>query len=403
MLQTITEAVALDATKTGAGRIRIKIIDAGEGSSGDYPANTIEQAVKDGVFAKGLHMYADHPGANESYDRPERTIRDLAAVLDTDAVYVPEESAAYAEAKVFPQWREVIEEMADDIGVSIRASAEVEDKDGKRTITRLLHAESVDFVTKAGRGGKITEVLESARVTRRAISHGVAEATANQTREMLSRAVTDAHGGANRYTYVRDFDEANVWFSASSDFDEGSKIWQRGYTVNDTAVTLTGEPVEVRSETRYVPVSAPEPAAESAPKDSPSNPAGVTENRKGSTVTTTNIEESELSALRESASRATALEADNKVLRQTTAESIVSEAFAGIEAPRTTARIIEAFTASGSTMTTDELRTEATESAAEWKVAHGEGTVSGVGDTAAVTESKTITDDDIVAALNGGK
>lgn len=75
----ITEAVNLSATATpakGPGRIRIKIIDAGEGSSGNYPAETIEQAVKDNVFGKGLHMYADHPSATENYDRPERTIKE---------------------------------------------------------------------------------------------------------------------------------------------------------------------------------------------------------------------------------------------------------------------------------------------------------------------------------------
>ena len=99
MPQLISESVSLSATPVAkSGRIRIKIIDAGKGSSGDYPASTIEAAVKDKVFAKGLHMYADHPSVTENFDRPERTIKDLAAVLETDAVWVAEENAAYAEA-----------------------------------------------------------------------------------------------------------------------------------------------------------------------------------------------------------------------------------------------------------------------------------------------------------------
>lgn len=399
MSKLITESVALNATKVGSGRIRIKIIDAGEGSSGNYPAETIETAVKDGIFAKGLHMYADHPGVTENYDRPERTIRDLAAVLDTDAVYVPEEQAAYAEAKVFPQWREVIEEMAKDIGVSIRASAEVEDKDGTRTITRLLHAESVDFVTKAGRGGAITEVLESFRAVKRAIGHGVSEATANDTREWLRSAVSAAHGGDEIYVWVRDFDEANVWFEKSG--DDGESLYQQAYTLDGNTAALAGDPIPVRIETRYVPIAA---ASEST--DSPPNPAGATENRKEPTVATTNIEESELSVLRADASRAAALEAENKALRESAvkadAAKIVAEAFDGIDAPRTIARLAESYklTDDGQLDKTA-LTAEAEESAAEWKAAHGEGAVSGVGDTTSVTESKTRTDDDIINALGG--
>ena len=402
MAKLITESVALNATKVGSGRIRIKIIDAGEGSSGSYPAETIEAAVKDGIFAKGLHMYADHPGATENYDRPERTIRDLAAVLDTDAVYVPEEQAAYAEAKVFPQWREVISEMANDIGVSIRGTAEVDDSSGKRVITKLVTMESVDFVTKEGRGGKITEVLESFRAATRAIGHGVAEATANDTREWLRSAVSAAHGGDEIYVWVRDFDEANVWFEKAG--DDGESLYQQAYTLDGNTAALAGDPIPVRIETRYVPIAA---ASEST--DSPSNPAGVTENRKEPTVATTNIEESELSALRADASRAAALEADNKALRESAvkadAAKIVAEAFDGIDAPRTIARLAESYklTESGQ-LAAEALKAVAEESAAEWKVAHGAGSVSGVGNTASVQEArKNITDDDIVAALNGGK
>lgn len=396
MPKIITESVALNAAKAGSGRIRIKIIDAGEGSSGTYPADTLKLAAEEKVFAAGLHMYADHPGATESFDRPERTIKDLAAVLETDAEYVADEEALYAEAKVFPHWREAITEMAKDIGVSIRASAEVDDSQGGRTINRLVHAESVDFVTKAGRGGKIAEVLESAR--------RVIEATANDTREYLNAAVKDAATG--RYAWVRDFDDSTVWYAVYGE-DDAEHIYQQSYTLDGNTATLTGDPVEVRIETRFVPVA---PAAEAAaPSDSPSNPAGVTENRKEPTVATTNIEESELSALRADASRAAALEAENRTLRESAlkdaAAKIVAEAFDGIEAPKTMARLTESYTVKeDGTLDADALRAEATESAAEWRAAHGEGTVRGIGDStgpAAVAESKSRTDDDIISALNG--
>jgi hypothetical protein len=398
MPQLIRESVSLSATPVAkSGRIRIKIIDAGAGSSGNYPAETIENAVKDKIFAKGLHMYADHPGVTENFDRPERTIKDLAAVLETDAEWVAEESAAYAEARVFPHWREVITEMADDIGVSIRASAEVEDgKDGLRTITKLIHAESVDFVTKAGRGGKIAEVLESARA--------VVEATANDTREWLQAAVKA--GAGERYAYVRDFDDTNVWYASWA--DDSERLYQQGYTLNGNTATLTGDPIEVRVETSYVPIT---PAAEAA-KDSAPNPAAVTENQEEATMAT--IDDKELADLRESASRATTAEAASTTAteRATRAETalnlandkaaaaVVESAFtaAGITAPKTAARLSKGYPVDESgVLDTKALTDEIAESLAELQAANGAGTVRGLGDT--VTESKTITDDDVVNAL----
>lgn len=395
MPQIIAESVSLaTAPAAKSGRIRIKIIDAGQGSSGNYPASTIEAAVKDKVFAKGLHMYADHPGITENFDRPERTIKDLAAVLETDAEWVPEESAAYAEAKVFPHWREVISEMAEDIGVSIRASAEVEDGKSGRTITKLIHAESVDFVTKAGRGGRIAEVLESARAT---------EATANDTREWLQAAIKNNSDG---YSYVRDFDDTNVWYASWADDTE--RLYQQGYTLNGNTATLTGDPIEVRVETSYVPIT---PAAEAA-KDSAPNPAAVTENQEEATMAT--IDDKELADLRESASRATTAEAEitTATERATRAEAglteandaaaaaVVEAAFnaAGLSAPKTAARLSKGYPLKeNGVLDAEALATDVAESIAELQVANGAGTVRGLGDT--VTESKTITDDDVVNAL----
>ena len=83
------------------------------------------------------------------------------------------------------------------------------------------------------------------------------------------------------------------------------------------------------------------------------------------------------------------------------AAKIVAEAFDGIEAPKTIARLAESYklTADGA-LDTEALTAEATESAAEWRVSHGEGTVTGLGDTT-VTESTTRTAADIISALNG--
>lgn len=400
MAKLITEAVSLSASPLAkAGRIRIKIIDAGKGSSGNYPAKTIENAVKDKVFAKGLHMYADHPGATESFDRPERTIKDLAAVLETDAEWVPAENAAYAEAKVFPHWREVISEMADDIGVSIRASAEVEDTASGRTITKLIHAESVDFVTKAGRGGKIAEVLESARAV---------EATANDTREWLQAAVKA--GAGERYAYVRDFDDSNVWYASWA--DDSERLYQQGYTLNGNTATLTGDPIEVRVVTSYVPIT---PAAEAA-KNVPSNPAGLTQPNdvKETNMGKIEVDESAHTAAVEASGRVPALEAENADLKaklkeaakkdnDATAAAVVAEAFSGIEAPATVKLLASTYTRTAEgAVDTAALKAKAEEAAAEIAASFGAGQVRGVGHTVTATESAEPGDADILSTLKGG-
>lgn len=403
-MKTIHESLSLSATPLKGNRIRIKIIDAGEGSSGIYPGSTIKLAAEENVFKAGLHMYADHPTAQEGYDRPERTIKDLAAVLETDAVHVPEESALYADAKVFPNWREAIAEMADSIGVSIRASAEISESEtgGKPTIERIVEAFSVDFVTKAGRGGRIAEVLESAGSAERAVERGVEEATANDTRELLLASLRAA-AGEDAYLWVRDFDAANVWYSAE---DDG--LYQRSYTLDGDTITLSGEPVPVVARTSYVPIQA---ATEAASEDSPSVPAGVTENGKGPIVATTNIEESALADLQAKASRVAALEADNQALsrRLLTADAlkIVGEAFDGITAPKTIARLAEsAPVREDGTLDEEALKADAVEAAAEWRVGQGEGTVRGLGETnpatpAAQESAEEPSDADIVTVLKG--
>lgn len=402
----ITEAVNLTASTPKTGRIKLRIIDQGKGTSGTYPAATLEAAAKDKIFAKGTHMYADHMSATEAFDRPEGSIKNLAGVLESDAVY--EDGALYAEAKVFPAWRDILDpEVFEHIGVSIRASAEVDEARGERTVTKLVHAESVDFVTKAGRGGRVMEVIESARVNTRAIRHGVAEATANDTREWLQSAVkASLDGDDSRWAWVRDFDDTNVWYEA--DGEDGTHTYQQGYTLSGNTAELTGDPVEVRVETRYTPITSA-PADES--KSPLPVPAGVQEKKEAATMATTTIEEAELATLRENASRATAAEAElkaerearaaeTKAARKTLAESIVAEAF-GEDAP---AFIVESaqLLAESENFDPEKLRTSATEAAAKIAEAGGAGTPRGVGESAPKeTELTTESADKAIAQAFG--
>ena len=156
------------------GTVPIRIIAPGWGSSGYYAPAMLE---RDGpnIFTSGLHMYLDHPSVSEADDRPERSVRDLAGRLVSDARWDAEGPAGpglYAEAEVFAPYRDVIGEIAPHIGVSIRASGTVSEGEAEgragRLVDRLVAAESVDWVTRAGAGGQVVTMLESARAARAA-------------------------------------------------------------------------------------------------------------------------------------------------------------------------------------------------------------------------------------------
>lgn len=163
-LVPLTEkAVGVDNT------IKLKIIQAGHGSSGYYPADMLK---RDGprVFKAGTHMHLDHPSVSEEAERPERSITTLAGTLTSDAKWDDNGAAGpglYAEAKVRSDLAPLIEELAPSIGVSIRAMGKARQGQvaGKpaRIIDAIGEAKSVDFVTIPGAGGSILQLVESAR------------------------------------------------------------------------------------------------------------------------------------------------------------------------------------------------------------------------------------------------
>jgi hypothetical protein len=275
-------------------------------------------------------MFLDHPTESEEYDRPERSLRDLAAVLVEDATWDPDVDGGtlVAEAQVFGPFVDALtdEQFAKAIGVSIRGWSdttigEAEGRKG-RIVTQLIEADSVDFVTKAGRGGSILQVLESARperVIERAVAHGVSEATANDTREALYQALLEEYGAEKTWVWVRDFDETTVWFTVETPDESGT--WQDTYELDDDGhAVLSGSPVEVRPRTEYVPVA---PAAESGGNKNVPAPAGrPNPNPTEDTMGTIQVDEAEHGRLTEAAGRVQALESerDQANERATTAE-----------------------------------------------------------------------------------
>jgi hypothetical protein len=164
------------ATEATAGRRqRIELITPGWGSSAYYPPEVLEAAGAAGVFPAGTHMYMDHRRGDGSRvdERGNRSVRDLAAVLAEAAVWDPTAGedglgALVAESTVFAPYSDLLgnPEFTDAIGVSVIAVAEVETgtAEGRRgTIVRqIVEGRSCDFVTRAGRGGRIVQILESA-------------------------------------------------------------------------------------------------------------------------------------------------------------------------------------------------------------------------------------------------
>ena len=151
------------------GTIPVKVIAPGWGSSGYYSPEVLE---RDGpkVFTPGVKMFWNHPTAVEESDRPEGDLNALAAELTSPAKWDangPQGAGLYADAKVFGPYREAVDELAEHIGVSIRASgkATAGEAEGQRgaIIQEITNARSIDFVTAPGAGGRIIQMFEAAR------------------------------------------------------------------------------------------------------------------------------------------------------------------------------------------------------------------------------------------------
>lgn len=166
MTTTITEVGTAAPIRTGPGRVKLRIIDEGVGSSGVYTAETLAQAAKDHALPRGTQVHLNHDSASDRMDRPEGDLRNLVGVLTEDA-YV-EGDALVAEARIGSAWRDWIDDFGEFVGVSISAAAEVAQESGQTIVKKILpHPfNRADLVTVPGRGGRIADVLEAAtRIT----------------------------------------------------------------------------------------------------------------------------------------------------------------------------------------------------------------------------------------------
>lgn len=173
--EELSEALAIAPLREGAvrpdGTFQAKLIGPGWGASGYYAPEILE---RDGpaVFPAGTLMLWNHPTAVEEAERPEGDMNALAARTTSAPKYLPngpKGPGLYAEAKVYEDYRQRVNEKGPDTGLSIRADGDyklgaAEGREGK-IITRIrpssMSLTSVDFVTVPGAKGGVVPLAES--------------------------------------------------------------------------------------------------------------------------------------------------------------------------------------------------------------------------------------------------
>lgn len=415
-----SRALTAEAVTGQPGRFRIELITPGWGSSGYYSPQVLEAAGRAGVFGAGTKQYIDHPSYSEAQDRPERSVRDIAGVLLEAAHWDDAAQALVADAQVFGPYREILAEMKDAIGVSIRAAATVEhgEADGRtgQIITELVEGISVDFVTDAGRGGRIAQVIESAR------------ARMELTREAALSRVAEAR---NVGTWI----ESRLHLSLTQIADE---MFGDGRLTREERIALSGAVGDgLTAFTAALEQSAPqlyardlwaepEQVVAAATESVPVLPAGQSTTQESEEDTMPEIAEAELTRLREDAGRVQTLESERDAaarraeeaehrLREAdarnTARPIATEVVGASESlpPSTRTRVVEAavagvqlredgtFDEAAFRTAVEAARTQAETELAEAMQAAGAGRVRGVGHTTSTGSEQAVTEADLDA------
>lgn len=163
------EVLELTEAGSGGATAKITIISAGKGSMGWYTEEALKQAAKDGIFNAGTQMFLNHQTREEFNARPEGDVTKLVGKLTGKAEYVEgtngKPGRLVAPASVYPEFKPFVSARKEDIGLSVRVGVEpsTEIREGVPVVKKMLYARSVDYVTRAGRGGKIEEMYESFR------------------------------------------------------------------------------------------------------------------------------------------------------------------------------------------------------------------------------------------------
>jgi regulator of replication initiation timing len=135
-----------------------------QGSSGYYPAEVLR---RDGpkAFPAGTHIYFDHPSETEEADLPERSVLKIAGYLLDDATFeeAAEGRGLFSRIQFTEKAKPIAKDLYPVLGLSIRAAGQIEETEtGQRIVRSIEHGLSVDLVTRAGAGGRLVAMTESA-------------------------------------------------------------------------------------------------------------------------------------------------------------------------------------------------------------------------------------------------
>jgi vacuolar-type H+-ATPase subunit E/Vma4 len=149
------EAASAQKTKDGL-KVRIRLMSAGQGSSGYYPEAMLQEVGTE-VFPAGTKLFYNHPSKQER--ESHRDVRLIWGKTLTDAEYVEAEKALYAEAYVFEKDVEFISQIMGDVDLSIEAAGGLDDNGD--VLLEYAPTNAVALVPVGGRDGKITELIEA--------------------------------------------------------------------------------------------------------------------------------------------------------------------------------------------------------------------------------------------------
>ena len=146
-----------ESVKGSKNTFNVRIIRAGQGSSGFYTPEVLKE---DGptAFPKGTHCFLGHTENGSPY----RTAEHIVGTLQADPVWVEEEEALYAPVKFTTRGMRIVEELKDDVGMSINAGGRVSEDGVVEAITYHPN-NAIDLVPRAGAGGAILDLMESFR------------------------------------------------------------------------------------------------------------------------------------------------------------------------------------------------------------------------------------------------
>lgn len=171
--------------KRGTGRWRARLISEGQGSSGFYPRETLK-TFGPKAWPKGTHIFFNHLTESEDWERRgSHDIKDLIGVVDSDPEFNEEDGGLYADIKIFEKDAEFVEQVAPYVGLSIEAGGEI--IEGRVVALEESPMNAVTLVPRAGRDGKLTQMIESHRTSGRMTLVEDAQASEESDAELPER------------------------------------------------------------------------------------------------------------------------------------------------------------------------------------------------------------------------